>query len=738
MADIKKYLDSIKTAIFGKDVRKSIHDGIEAINNDCTNRLNKQDSELSQSIKKQNEIIQANRLKQDELERKYDEQIKNIASSEPQNAEIVDARAGFPTLGSIIKQKIYHFKNISEMKNCLTLVPGDVVETLGYYQSNDGGGAKYLIRAKADNDVEDNGSIHFVANLVAALITEKVNVKQFGAKSIEINSLSEISVELDNKEDNSSYFTKALHYVYNLAQKSKTRGYDCNLYVPAGNYVLKNSIEISPLIHLIADGLVSFYWVNTSESQKYCFKILTKETDFNYVLGGLSQRFRSPVINGLNGSFSLYNAKKDKSDIAFLIGGINDNSEAETTIIDTIEIEGFNTAIELYCKNLYLNRFKNIRVQNCEKAIITSGELQNSGENILWEKCLFCGCNTVIKFEDIALSMKFIDTSFDGNGVILYQYTPFYCELLFDRCWVEACGYDMAKKTSLTFNNVKALIYIENYEEQVRDYIKTTLILKDTYYIDSSSKNENCKLDYLFYGNTLKLIIDNFMYKTWLDYANTTPDYLCDDSVTDIINKNYVRSCYGIAPFISKHENLIQYPNFEEESTGYKSHVGGTLLSKDFKIENSTNITYLGIKAENDTNVLQITRDDTTQEARLVLKSVFKINPNNSQDVVTRLKIRTDSQELQDCKYNAKFNYYDSYDNAVDSPNWLEISDFVKENNYYIPKKLITIDTKKFDKNNCIKAELQLTIIIPNEASTKNIYVKELELYDSSNRANLL
>lgn len=57
------------------------------------------------------------------LEQKYDEQIKNIASSEPQNAEIVDARAGFDTLGSIIKQKVYHFENVEAMKNCLTLIP---------------------------------------------------------------------------------------------------------------------------------------------------------------------------------------------------------------------------------------------------------------------------------------------------------------------------------------------------------------------------------------------------------------------------------------------------------------------------------------------------------------------------------------------------------------------------------------------------------------------------------------
>lgn len=77
MANITKYLNDILNAVFGKDVRQSIHDGIEKINEDVI-----QSNNLSNETKN----------RQDSLENKYDEQIKNIASSEPQNAEIVDAR----------------------------------------------------------------------------------------------------------------------------------------------------------------------------------------------------------------------------------------------------------------------------------------------------------------------------------------------------------------------------------------------------------------------------------------------------------------------------------------------------------------------------------------------------------------------------------------------------------------------------------------------------------------------
>lgn len=171
MANIKNFLDNILNARFGKDVRSSIHDGIEAIN-----------KESEDNIEKQQKLVNENIAKQNELERKYDEQIKNIASENVQNAEIVDARMGFDTLGNVIKKKIYHFENVEEMKNCLTLVQGDVCETLGYYEANDGGSGTYKI--VNDNTLEDDGgSVHEVCNKLKAklIIEDSVNAKQFGA-----------------------------------------------------------------------------------------------------------------------------------------------------------------------------------------------------------------------------------------------------------------------------------------------------------------------------------------------------------------------------------------------------------------------------------------------------------------------------------------------------------------------------------------------------------------------------
>lgn len=112
MSNIKVFLDKIKTAVYGKDVREAIHDAIDLINNESIRRLDEQDT-----------IVNNNTVKQNLLEQKYNEQIKNIAASEPQSPEIVDARLGFDTLGSVIKQKVYHFENVEQMKECLTLIP---------------------------------------------------------------------------------------------------------------------------------------------------------------------------------------------------------------------------------------------------------------------------------------------------------------------------------------------------------------------------------------------------------------------------------------------------------------------------------------------------------------------------------------------------------------------------------------------------------------------------------------
>ena len=67
MANIKNYLDNIKGALFGKDVRSSIHDGIDAINKE----------------------VESTTGRQVDLEETFDQLVINAGNS---NAEIVDAR----------------------------------------------------------------------------------------------------------------------------------------------------------------------------------------------------------------------------------------------------------------------------------------------------------------------------------------------------------------------------------------------------------------------------------------------------------------------------------------------------------------------------------------------------------------------------------------------------------------------------------------------------------------------
>ena len=207
MANIKQYLDNILHAIFGREVRQSIHNGIEAINNE----------------------VGDNTIRQDLLERKYNEQIANIASSEPQNAEIVDARQGFRTLGEAIRQKIYHFNNVEEMKNCLTLLPEDVVQTSGYFKENDGGAGTYQII----NDttlMEDDGSTHILKNKLRAklVVKNEVNIKQLGAKG-------------DGVTDDTTVIKNAL-------KKYKS------LFFPNGTYIISETLVTPDTINLLGES----------------------------------------------------------------------------------------------------------------------------------------------------------------------------------------------------------------------------------------------------------------------------------------------------------------------------------------------------------------------------------------------------------------------------------------------------------------------------------------------------
>lgn len=139
------------------------------------------------------------------------------------NGELTDIIAQYLQLAGILA-----YDSVADLKAAENLVSGSLVKTYGYYDYNDNGGAFYRVRDIINTDVPDDVTIialHDV-NLVAELLFDKINVKQFGAKG-------------DGVTDDTVAIQKALDYlrVYPRADKDYS-----TLYFPEGEYIVTNTL----------------------------------------------------------------------------------------------------------------------------------------------------------------------------------------------------------------------------------------------------------------------------------------------------------------------------------------------------------------------------------------------------------------------------------------------------------------------------------------------------------------
>src|SRR5690625_6162044 len=82
MADIKKHTDKIRKAIYGKEVRGALADGIEAINDEVEDN-----TEVAVNVEQ----------RQDAIEQQFDDLQQNYTEDSPSDAEIVAARTNTKT-----------------------------------------------------------------------------------------------------------------------------------------------------------------------------------------------------------------------------------------------------------------------------------------------------------------------------------------------------------------------------------------------------------------------------------------------------------------------------------------------------------------------------------------------------------------------------------------------------------------------------------------------------------------
>ena len=140
------------------------------------------------------------------------------------------------TLEVQLSKAIKYYNTVADMKADTKLQEGDLVETMGYYEVNDGGAAQYIIKNSSSKYYETLNN-----NLLAELIYNHIlNVKCFGARG-----------------DNSTNDTSIIQNRINIALSRDT------IFFPYGTYRINNLFIDDKSLKFLGQGNTS---INASAS----------------------------------------------------------------------------------------------------------------------------------------------------------------------------------------------------------------------------------------------------------------------------------------------------------------------------------------------------------------------------------------------------------------------------------------------------------------------------------------
>jgi hypothetical protein len=402
-----------------------------------------------------------------------------------------------------------YYNTVGAMKTDTKLVNGMKIVTLGYYALNDGGGATYLIREKTSNDVEDNGSIHFVGSLVAELIIKnEINVKQFGAKGDGIN-------------DDTTFIQNAIDFLKNKFSSDKIFNNSLTLTIPHGRYLITDTINLPIVVkfNIVGDVL----WLSNVENKP---TLWINSGKFTKIADGLNiirqQSYNiAKTIEG-NGVFCIErnteDNEKDVNDltqksIAIEIGDREHNStylNCARNTYENIAISGFAIGIQLNSINTYLINFKNIKLER-NRIDFQYGKdgmvVENSGENIKFHDSTFAqSYNAFINNAGAQFSFENCSFDFNGNDFLLNKPT----HIVLNACHIEGIGFSQTGIIEANDNNCVGFgtIIYNNFNSSSKSEVSTIEMNNPNFYLASSHSKLIPRYQSIFNGSYPNLIIN--------------------------------------------------------------------------------------------------------------------------------------------------------------------------------------------------------------------------------------
>lgn len=214
-------MDKIKTVkiknLDGSVSQETYTIAVDAKNVDMLNGKDVQDTIGNIDIDKDGNICQQlKNFKQtlsslNEIKVNKQDIVDNLETNE--NTKVLSAKQG----NNLNKLKATIYNTIADMKADNSLKTGMTVQTLGYYEINDGGGATYKItNIESETDYQENLENGLYATLI--IENETIYIKQFGAKG-------------DGETDDSEAFQNALKCTGNNKKTiifNKSTGYKLN------------------------------------------------------------------------------------------------------------------------------------------------------------------------------------------------------------------------------------------------------------------------------------------------------------------------------------------------------------------------------------------------------------------------------------------------------------------------------------------------------------------------------
>lgn len=330
--------------------------------------------------------------------------------------------------------KQFTYNNVAEMKVDNSLEDGMFVETAGYYEANDGGGAAYKIRTKTNEDVIDESTIIalYDNSLVAELIINNkyINAEVFGLK------------------DNDSTFDNMnkLKSIINGILKNK----DITILFKNSTYYFSSCITIQQNA-LLEGNNTTFMFTNIDKST--IFDTVDDQTEKVFKFKGINIEYNSK-LSGENETFTesnlirLFNIKNG------LIENCNFNNNITGNVINNLLIRDNSKNIKInnciFTENIGNLVGGNIWIWNYSNNIIKNIEITN---------CIF---NSNTKDETLACYGT------NGNGTIK--------NVIIENCIFNSSSSNKiveinfkAHTTNVIFNNNEI-----NYEGNIGSYISIT------------------------------------------------------------------------------------------------------------------------------------------------------------------------------------------------------------------------------------------------------------------------